>query len=68
MNNLRIEQVMWLCTTSIPCVGIVKCFDTIEQQHKYYIGLGPTGNEEADIKHIISWGQKFYSLDFLRDF
>ena len=62
---MKVEKVMWICTTAKYPVGVVKTFDEIEGRHKYYIGLGLGRDEEEDIQLIVDLGQKYNSMDFL---
>lgn len=63
----RIE-VLWICTCMDKPVGIVKAWDGIEDCWKFYIGVGEGRDIDEDIKLIMDWGQKFYSLDFIGEF
>lgn len=61
-------EVLWICTTGFHPVGIVRKFDEIEQRWKYYIGAGNGRDLDEDIRLIVDFGQKFYSLDFITKF
>lgn len=63
-----IEKVKWLSSVDSRPVGIVKTYDDIEHKHKYYIGTGRGRTESEDIRLIIEYGQKYYDLNFLKDF
>ena len=60
-------NVMWLCTTGKP-VGIVRGYDEIEGRWKFFIGTGEGHDLDEDVQLIIDFGQKFYNMDFLKDF
>ena len=61
-------EVLWICTTGIRPVGIVKKFNEIEQRWKYYIGACHGFDLDQDVQFIIDYGQKFYSLEFITEF
>ena len=63
-------QVLWVCNTGESAVGIVKKFDEYQQCWYYYIGAGLPGafSEELDIRHILAFGQRYSSLDFIARF
>lgn len=62
------RQVLWICCCTEHPVGIVKVWDEIEQQWKFYIGTGHGRDLSADIQEIIDWGQKYYDLSLITDF
>lgn len=56
-DNWR-NNVVWFTQQSI-CFGIVRVFDPILDETKYYIGVGKGYHEKADYERIRSWGAKF---------
>lgn len=58
---------VWICCMTGEVVGIVKKYDEIEGRWKYYIGCGEGKDIDEDIQRVVDYGQKFDSLDFLRD-
>ena len=61
-------EVLWICTTGVHPVGIVKKYDEIEECWKFYIGTCRGYDLDEDVQQIIDFGQKFYSLDFIAEF
>lgn len=66
MNNIKLVNVFWFTNPyeKKQCMGIVKAYDTITEEYKYYIGFGRGLSEEEDIKEILAWGTKYKEEDF----
>lgn len=56
----RIIDTAWYTTHVGQCIGIVKTFDDITQEVKYYIGVAPGIDEESDADYIKSYGDRFF--------
>ena len=61
-------EVMWIHTAGEHPVGLVKAWDPIEERWKFYIGTGMGFDIDEDVQRIIETGNKYYSLDFIRQF
>jgi len=58
MKDLKVLNVEWFSGIT-GTIGIVKCIDTVTNEHKYYMGVGQEWNDEDDdIQRIISFGVK----------
>lgn len=61
-------DVLWLHSSQHGPIGIVKCYDDIEERWKYYIGIGQGYDEQTDVQYIINYGTKYYDLGMIRWF
>lgn len=68
MRNLKRISVLWLSTCQERPVGLVKAFDPVTGSWQFYAGIGRGWDEAADVREILSWGQKFEDLSVLRAF
>lgn len=49
-------------------MGLVKAFDPVAGSWQFYAGIGRGWDEAADVREILSWGQKFEDLSVLQAF
>lgn len=68
MRNLKRISVLWLSTCQERPVGLVKAFDPAAGRWTYYAGIGRGWDEAADVREILSWGQKYEDLSVLQAF
>lgn len=72
--NLERISVLWLSTCQERPVGLVKAFDPVTGNRPaagrwtYYVGIGRGWDEAADVREILSWGQKYEDLSVLQAF
>jgi hypothetical protein len=66
MKNIKLIDTVWFTNPyeKQQCMGIVKAYDTITEEYKYYIGFGRGLSEEEDIKDILGWGTKYTEEQF----
>lgn len=68
MRNLKRISGLWLSTCQERPVGLVKAFDPAAGSWQFYAGIGRGWDEAADVREILSWGQKYEDLGFLAAF
>lgn len=68
MRDLKRISVLWLSTCQERPVGLVKAFDPAAGRWTYYAGIGRGWEEAADVREILSWGQKYEDLSVLQAF
>lgn len=56
----KIVSKYWYTTHIGQTIGIIKCYDEITEEVKFYIGVAPGISEESDAEFIQSYGDKFY--------
>lgn len=65
MKNIKLIDAVWFTNPyETKVMGIVKAYDTITEEYKYYIGFGRGLSEEEDIKDILGWGTKYTEEQF----
>ena len=66
MKNIKLIMQLWFTNPyeKKQCMGIIKAYDTIIEEYKYYIGFGRGLSEEEDIKEILAWGTKYSEENF----
>lgn len=80
MRNLERISVLWLSTGQGVNVGLVKAFAPVTGfdpvtgsrpaagRWQFFVGIGRGRDEAADVREILSWGQKYEDLSVLRAF
>ena len=64
----KIVDKYWYTPAMGDVIGIVKVYDDITQETKFYIGNGLGVSEESDAEYIKNFGDKFYPEMFNPDF
>ena len=66
MKNIKLIDAVWFTNPyeKQQCMGIVKTYDTVTEEYKYYIGFGRGLSEKEDIKDILGWGTKYTEEQF----
>lgn len=60
----KIVNKTWLTANRGIVIGIIKCYDEITKETKFYVGVGDGFNEEIDTESIHKHGAKL-PLDIL---
>ena len=50
------------------CMGMIKCYDSVDKKYKYYVGFGDGKDEKEDIQLIIAFGIMYNEEDFISIF
>lgn len=64
----KIVEKYWYTPMMGDVIGIIKTYDEITKETKFYIGTGIGADEEVDAEFIKKFGDKFYPEMFNPDF
>ena len=62
---MEVLNVAWT-TTMDGCIGIIKAKNVMTDEILVYIGIGEGKSEEADVAHILAYGDKMSLEVFLK--